>query len=161
MATKHVQMQQFIRYYKEMTGQREIDMKEVAKCAMAKGWEMPQPISPIDRLAREFSMAAREETKYDKITGKPYRVNHVVRNRYGGIQGSFWIDIDEEKDRKKMHKSLMMRRGQMVDDALHASYDADHWNSINPNQEPIIIPLDFTEDVEWRKNGLAGGKRSS
>jgi len=54
-----------------------------------------------------------------------------------------------------------MRRGQMVDDALLATYDADHWNSINPDQEPIIIPLDFTEDVEWRKNGLAGEKEAA
>lgn len=61
----------------------------------------------------------------------------------------------------KMHKSLIMRRGQMVDDALLATYDADHWNSINPDQEPIIIPLDFTEDVEWRKNGLAGEKEAA
>ena len=28
----------------------------------------------------------------------------------------------------------------------------DHWNSVNPTEEPIVIPMDFTEDVEERKN---------
>jgi hypothetical protein len=29
--------------------------------------------------------------------------------------------------------------------------DADHWNSIHSTEEPIQIPLDFTEDVNERK----------
>jgi hypothetical protein len=23
---------------------------------------------------------------------------------------------------------------------------------VHPNDEPIVMPMDFTEDVEWRKN---------
>ena len=29
---------------------------------------------------------------------------------------------------------------------------ADHWNSIHPNEEPIQIPMDLTDYIEWRKN---------
>ena len=47
---------------------------------------------------------------------------------------------------------VVQRREQMVGDGLQLSLDVDHWNSINPEDEPIVVPLDFTEDVEWRKN---------
>jgi len=64
---------------------------------------------------------------------------------------TFWVDIDEAP-RKHMHKSLVNRREQMVGDGLQLTLDSDHWNSINPNEEPINLPIDFTDDIEWRKN---------
>ena len=51
-----------------------------------------------------------------------------------------------------MHKSLIMRREQMVGDGVQLTLDAMHWNNINPKEEPITIPLDFTEDIEERLN---------
>ena len=51
-----------------------------------------------------------------------------------------------------MLKSLINRRQQMVGDALQLDLDAEHWNNINPNEVPIQLPLDFTDDVEWAKN---------
>jgi len=51
-----------------------------------------------------------------------------------------------------MLKSLINRREQMVGDGLQLTLDVDHWNGINPKEEPIQIPLDLTDDVEWRKN---------
>ena len=152
MATKQHDMQQFIRYYKEQTGNTEVNMKEVAKFAASKGWPVPDPIDPIDRLAKNFTNAAREEVRHDKSTGKPYRANHAVPTGQGAPQLYVWIDIDEAP-RKSMQKSLVLRREQMVGDAYHLTLDADHWNGIHPNEEPITLPLDFTDDVSWRKNG--------
>ena len=40
----------------------------------------------------------------------------------------------------------------MVDDGLRLTYDADHWNNIHPKEEPLTIPMDFTEDIVERKN---------
>jgi hypothetical protein len=40
----------------------------------------------------------------------------------------------------------------MVGDGLQLTLDADHWNSVNPTETPITIPMDFTDDIEWRKN---------
>lgn len=48
--------------------------------------------------------------------------------------------------------SLIARREQMVGDGLQLTLDLDHWNTINPNDKPIVIPMDFTEDIEERKN---------
>ena len=40
----------------------------------------------------------------------------------------------------------------MIGDGLQLTLDADHWNRIHPAEKPIQIPLDFHDDVEWRKN---------
>ncbi len=147
--TKHQQKQALIRLYKEQTGKKEIEMADVAAFAAEMGWILPQPQSPLELLAKEFAQAAREETRNDGKTGKPYRVNHAVLQN--GKQGTFWIDIDEAP-RKHIHKSLVQRREQMVGDGLQLSLDQDHWNRVNPSEEPIDLPLDLTPDVEWRKN---------
>lgn len=153
-------MQGVIRLYKEKTGQSEVDMRKVAEFAVSIGWRLPAPVSLIDRLAREFSQAAREEIRYDQQTGKPYRANHVIVQKQGATQLHLWIDIDEAP-RKPMVKSLIMRREQMVADGLQLTLDADHWNAIHPSEEPIQIPMDFTDDVQWRKNAPDGRQEAS
>lgn len=158
MATKQQERQRFIIYYKDQTGKKEVDMKEVAKFAASKGWPLPEPIDPLDRLAKEFTDAAREEIRHDKKTGRPYRANHAIPG-IPGTQQYLWIDIDEAP-RKPMLKSLILRREQMVGDAYHLTLDADHWNSIHPDEEQIIMPLDLTDDVAWRKNAPEEGEEA-
>jgi hypothetical protein len=145
--------QAMIRWYKRETGQLQVDMHEVAKFAVAHNWPLPQPTDPLDRLAEQFSHAARVEIKHDEQTGRPYRVNHAVpHHQPDGRQLSYlWIDIDEAP-RGPMWKSLINRREQMVGDALQLTFDKDHWNAMHPDEDPIEIPLDFSDDVEWRKN---------
>ena len=152
MASRHKEMQNIIRHYKHETKKREVDMRDVVRWAVTHGWPLPKPIDPIDRLAKEFSQAAREELRTDATTGKPYRVNHAVRVNQNGQVLMFWVDIDEAP-RKPMLISVTQRREQMVGDGLQLSLDVDHWNSINSGKEdPIEVQLDFTDDVEWRKN---------
>ncbi|MCB9507831.1 MAG: hypothetical protein H6697_09230 [Myxococcales bacterium] len=49
----------------------------------------------------------------------------------------------------------------MVGDAVQLSFDAEHWNSIHPAEEPIKIELDFAPDVEWRRNSDDDAKQAS
>jgi hypothetical protein len=149
--SKHHEMQAFIRYYKQETGVKEVDLREVAKFAALKGWPLPDPIDPIDRLAKDFSAAAREETREDKATGQSYRVNHVYTVTRGGEQLRLWVDIDEAP-REPMHRSLTIRREQIVGDITQLSFDAEHWNRVNPEDDPIEIEKDFGLDVEIRRN---------
>lgn len=149
--TRHQEMQAIIRQYKDETGRTEVDLNAVARFAVSKGWPLPKPADPMERLARDFARAARTEVRRDASTGKPYRANHAVTTKQGEEQLTLWIDIDEAP-RKLMHKSLVQRREQMVGDGLQLSLDADHWNTIHPAEEPILVPLDLTDDVEWRKN---------
>ena len=160
MNSKIKKMQNFMRYFKEETGKKEIQMHDVAGFALKKGWKLPPAISGLDRLAREFSRAAREEIRKDNKTGRPYRANHAYMVKQGNKQLTFWIDIDEA-DRKPMVKSVYLRREQMVGDGLQLSLDLDHWNSIHPDEEPIAVELDLTDDVEWRKNAPDEEKEAS
>jgi hypothetical protein len=158
MVTKKQEKLEILRRYKEKTGKTEVDMKEVAQYGLTLGLSLPKPKDPLDRLAEEFTKAARDEIRYDQKTGKPYRANHAISASQGNQQYHLWIDIDEAP-RKLMHKSLIMRREQMVGDGLQLTLDAMHWNSVNQSEEPIEIPLDFTDDVEWKLNSPDDDKK--
>ena len=147
------EMQRFIRFWKEKTGATEVDMHEVAKLAAEMGWNLPVPQSPIDLLAKRFKDAARDETEYDKETGQPYRVYHAVPAMTADGQTSMFVYVDiSDAKRNVMLKSAVIRREQMIGDGLQLTLDLDHWNRINPKDEPIELPMDLGPDIEWRKN---------
>jgi hypothetical protein len=150
------ELQKLIRLYREETGHAELDLHEVARYALGKGWPMPKPKSAIDMLAAQIKDAARQEVRKDKGTGRVYRAYHAVAARDAKGQGTFfWVDIDDPATTfTNMRKSMVRRREQMVDDGVMLSLDQDHWNGARPEHEQINLPLDFTQDVEWRKNGL-------
>lgn len=141
--------QRFIRHYKDETGEREIDMRKVAEYAKKMGWTMPVPPSDIDLLVKQFTEAAHEERKYDAKTGRPYRVYHAIPVT-GQLSLFNYVDIDEAT-RRQMLMSSVNRREQMVSDGLNLTFDVDHWNSVNPTEVPIELPMDFTLDIEIRK----------
>lgn len=151
MARKSQQMQSIIRRYRDETGLDSVDMHEVAKFAVKMGWPLPTPKTAIDRLAEQFSSAAREEIRRDAVTGRPYRANLAVTTWQGGQQMTLWHDIDVAP-RHIAHRALQQRREQMVGDAVQLTFDVMHWNRVNKQEEPIEMPMDFTEDVEWRIN---------
>src|ERR1044071_1873049 len=148
MATRHEKMQKLIRHYRDVTGKKEVDMHEVARFAAAKGWPLPQPVQPIDLLAKDFSRAAREEIRRDPVTKRPYRANHAFTVSQGGQQLTLWVDI-EEATRRQMEMSVTNRREQVVSDMVQLSFDVEHWNRINPTEASIVVPTDLTDDVEW------------
>jgi hypothetical protein len=151
-ASKRVQKERMIAWYVEETGDVDIDMEKVARWAVTKGVPLPKPPTPIEMLAREFSRTAREVHGRDPKTGKEYRKYHAITEGSGTGQTTFWVDIDNPKTTyKKMHRSLMQRREQMIGDGLQLTRDADHWNSARPS-EPIQIDLNLSDEVEWRKN---------
>lgn len=154
MANKQKEMQFIIREWKTATGNTEIDMHRAAEYAAGRGWPLPPPISGIDRLAQEFSRAAREETRRDEETGMPYRVYHAfTQDGQGQI---LWMDIDEAP-RRVMVKTAIMRREQVIGDMVQLFLDLAHWSRVNSNQEPIPLVTDVTEDVQERIAAAGGG----
>ena len=149
-----------MRFYKGETGKTEVNMHDLARFAVSQGWKLPTPPNPLDMLAQEFAQAAREETRHDSVTKRPYRANHAITITQGQEQLHLWIDIDEAK-RGPMLKSLVQRREQMVGDGLQLSFDSEHWNRINPSEEPIDLPMDLGPDIEWRKNAPEEDEKAS
>lgn len=145
------QLQKIIALYRVVTGETELDPKKMAEFAVKNGVELPQPKDPLELLAREISVAAREDLRRDETSTRPYRAYHSLPIHHPDGQVSFvFVDI-EDATRPQMHRSLTKRREQMVGDAVHLIYDADRWNSQHPDLEPIQMELDFGPDVEWRK----------
>lgn len=142
--------QRFIRHYKEETGEREIDMHKVAEYAKRKGWKMPKPPSDIEMLAKQFTEAARTETSYNTKTGKPFRVYHAIPVNSGQLNLFVYVDI-HDATRTQMLKSCVNRREQMVSDGVQLTFDMDHWNSVNPHEEPIALPMDLEMDIAIRR----------
>lgn len=150
MASKK-QLQKIIALYRNKTGETELDPKKMAEFAVKNGVELPRPKDPIEVLAHEISVAAREELRRDDKTQRTYRGYHSLPIEHADGQVSFvFVDI-EDATRPQMHRSLTKRRDQMIGDAVRLSDDADRWNSQHPDLEPIQMPLDFGPDVEWRK----------
>jgi hypothetical protein len=148
--SKRQERQRFIRHYKDVTGEQEVDMHKVAAYAKRIGWKMPTPPSDEDMLAKLFAEDAQAERKYDDETGKPYRAYQAIPVRSGQLNLFVYVDTDEAT-RPQMQKSAVHRREQMVTDAYTLQLDVDHWNRIHPEQEAIQLPLDLTFDVELRK----------
>ena len=111
------------------------------------------PICPIlrERLGAGSPQARDSCTN---ATGRAYRGYHAITTKQGDQQFVLWVDIDEAT-RKQMSISLTQRREQMVGDGLQLNLDAEHWSNANSDEQPIQIPLDFTDDVKWRKNSPA------
>lgn len=145
------QRQAIIRRYREETGIQAVDMHEVAKYAIKLGMQPPKPKTPEALLAEQLSAAAREETGIDEVTGRPYRKNMAITTRNGKDQMTLWTELDVAP-RNIAQKGLMQRREQMVGDAVSLADDADRWNRLHKEEEPIQIPLDFEFDVMLRRN---------
>lgn len=152
MATKAQEMQSIIKRYRAEKNADSVDMHEVAKYAASMGWPLPKPKTALERLAEQFSSAAREEVRRDEVTGRPYRANLAVTTWQGQTQMTLWTDIDVAP-RSIAHKSFQQRREQMVGDAVQLTFDVMHWNRINETEPAIEMPMDFNDDVEWRMNG--------
>jgi len=161
MAKKLQERQDFLHYYREQTGEKEVDHHDVARRAVKMGWPLPVPPDPLDLLAKQFSDAAREEINYDKKTNRPYRVNLAITKRLpDGKQMTLWIETDEAP-RHSMVKALTLYREQMVGEAVIGTDTAEHWNNINPKEQPLLFPTDFTDDVQWRKNAPEEDEKAS
>lgn len=152
MPTQAQEMQSIIKRFREEKGAESVDMHEVAKFAASMGWPLPKPRTAIDRLAEQFSSAARVEMRRDEVTGRPYRANLAVTTWNGTEQSTLWTDIDVAP-RPIAHRSFQQRREQMVGDAVQLTFDVMHWNRVNQTAEPIHMPNDLTDDVDWRLNG--------
>lgn len=151
--SKIADRQKFIRYWRDETGETEVDMHAVARMAMQMGWEAPPPVTEEDRLAKQFKDAARQDIRHDRKTGRPYRGFHAVPRHAADGQLVFsYIDIDDPKTKpESFRKACVMRREQTVDDQVQLRLDQIHWNDQRPTEQHVeILPADLEFDVELR-----------
>lgn len=144
-------MERLMRVFKEQTGKEEVEIGELAQFALDRGYTAPEPETPLSMLTKQFARRMRAVSRVDEVTGNPYRAFHHVEERYGQQVLNLWRDINDAP-RNFMVKSIDLRSGQVLGDVLQMTFDTDHWNRINPDEEPVEAPTDYTFRVQVRKN---------
>jgi hypothetical protein len=153
-------IQTLLRLYQQETGLEEYRMSDAVQYAVDRGFPVPPPISGLERLAKQFSRAANEEIRYDKKTHQPYHANRARTILENGKQIPLWFDMDRA-GRPVVEKYSMQRREHVFGEIFQHVLDLDHWNRVHPSEAPVQFELDFTDDVEWRKNAPDQEKEAS
>lgn len=66
-----------------------------------------------------------------------------------------WLDIDTAT-RSQMALSFAQERARIAALLTQITVDMEHFNELHPNEEPLTIVLDFTNDVAERRLAGAG-----
>ena len=120
--------------------------KELAVWAIqTRRWE-PPPDLILKRCREDFARALREQYIQDDL-GRPVRAKHAARIIRGDQQKTFWADI-RKAPRKHMEVAFQQRREQIVGDCRQLQRDIDYYNKAHPDERPVQMVFDFTEDVE-------------
>jgi len=139
-------LQEFADEYLAETGKVTARSADFAEWAIRTGrWSPPRDIAM--RLCKEdFARALREQYIKDDA-GQPVRQKHVCRVRRGDEQQYLWADI-RNAPRRHIELSFRQRREQVVGDLRQLDRDNNYWLKNHPNEKPIQIVFDFTDDVE-------------
>lgn len=152
-------IQSLARMYREETDSSDIDLARFADYLIAQGVRPPPIPTGRELMAKAAKRALKQEIRRDSTTGNPYHGWHAVpqgKDQATGQLSFTYVDIDDAP-REPMQKALVLRVGMMVDDGVQVTFDAQHWNSINPTEEPINVEemMDLRDPVQWRINANA------
>ncbi|RKE85423.1 hypothetical protein [Rhizobium sp. AG855] len=155
MAKFSEQMQSIFDRYTEEVDSGPVSLDDVATWAISEGLFKPQPRDVVKICREALAESLRQEKRVDS-NGRRYRAKHSVRTNIGGVQLSLWADIDTAP-RSFMEKSFSQRRKAIADDCFQIKQDVDHFNEVNPTELPLLVVLDFTDDVaEMEAAGRVG-----
>ncbi|MBI1953320.1 MAG: hypothetical protein HYS41_04270 [Candidatus Omnitrophica bacterium] len=139
-------MQDIFKQYEETVTHEPTNLRVVGVWAMEQGLWQPHRADIISQFADDMARALREEYRTDE-DGRRYRSKHAVRTSAGGIQRSFWADIDTAP-RSHIEKAFAQRRQQIIGDCYQLKMDVDHYNQKNHSEQPIQMVFDFTTDLK-------------
>jgi hypothetical protein len=149
------QLQNIFARYEQEVSSEPADLREVGKWAIAKGLWKPRPVDLEANFAREMADALREQMRTDKA-GRRYRAKIPAKSKsVDGVPLFKWADIDTAQ-RPHVEKGLQYRRQGIVSDCYQLRIDADHYNSVHADEEPLNPVLQFEDDVNEMKiaNGI-------
>lgn len=145
MATFSEQMQAIFDRFTVEVSTDPVSLDEVAAWAIERGLYRPAPRDIVKICRDALADSLRQEKRID-AKGRKYRAKHSIRTWIEGQQLSLWADIDTAP-RSFLEKSFGQRRKSIVDDCFQIKQDVDHFNDEHPEEEPIQMIIDFTDDV--------------
>ncbi len=145
MATFNEQVERAWDEWEAMTGDRAGDPDAFVAWALEHRKIAPRPQDVRKILRGQVVDALRQLMRTDE-DGITYRAKQCIRTYDEGLQLSLWFDTDRAT-RSLMAKATAQKRKSIVDDCYRAKCDVDHFNNTHPDEEPINLVLDFTDDV--------------
>ncbi len=139
------------REYEQAHDHAPASAREVVDWAVGLGKLALPRVDPRDVLASQMSRALREEYATDD-KGRRYRVNHAMRVTKNGVQFTMW-GILGFAPHSHMERAFTQRREQVIGDLVQLDVDVEVYNEMNPDQLPIQLVLDFSDDVAERRAG--------
>jgi hypothetical protein len=155
MANYKEQIRDIWKQYRSEVSTDPVDLKEVAAWALSKGLWAPRPIDLSASLAKDLADSLREVKRVDNA-GREYRANIPVREKTAnGVPLFVWADIDDAP-RVHVEKGIQQERRSIQSDCYALAMKAEHYSEAHPTEEPILVVLNFEDDVEEMKiaNGL-------
>jgi hypothetical protein len=124
--------------------------RQIAIWAINNGHYRTHHGKVVAKAAEEFASAMREDY-YTDPQGRRVRAMHVARVASRLSDGSrdqkmLWDDI-RNASRDFMGRAFQLRRRQIVGDCKQLKTDVDSFNDNHPDEKPIQLLLDFTDDV--------------
>jgi hypothetical protein len=141
------QMQRLADEFYEVTGKTTASTKEMAKWAISTGKWQRHEDAALRQCAQDFADALREDYDTNPKTGRRYRTKHVAPVKRGSKSEMLWADM-KRAAREFMESAFRLRRNQIVGDCYQLKQDVDTYNDRYNKGEQILLPLDFTPDVE-------------
>ena len=151
MTTQAEHHQMLWREYEQAHDHASASAREVVDWAVSLGKLALPRVDPRDVLASQMSRALREEYATDN-QGRRYRVNHAMRVTKNGVQLTMW-GILGFAPHSHMERAFTQRREQVIGDLVQLDVDVEVYNEMNPDQVPIQLVLDFSDDVAERRAG--------
>lgn len=146
MADYSKQLQGIVKEYRHSGENWPASASEIAEWAI-KTDRYDLATQTIKRIcARDLAQAMREEYLTDK-KGRRIRAKHPAKITRDGKQMILWDDI-RTAPRSHMEMAFVNRRNHIVGECRQVKTDVDSYNDSHPNEQPIQMILDFTEDVD-------------
>ena len=141
------QMQDLANEFYRTTGRATASTKEMARWAIEKGKWQRHEDAALRQCAQDFADALREDYATDPVSGRRYRTKHVAPVQRSGKSVMLWADM-KRAPHEFMESAFRLRRNQIVGDCFQLKQDVDTYNDKYNKGDQILLPLDFTPDVE-------------
>lgn len=134
----------FDRYSREVSPDP-TSLDDVIEWALDKGLCQPNRRTIVQMFREDLATSLRQAKRLDD-KGRSYRAKINVRETVAGVQMFLWADADLAP-RSFVQKSAIQRRRAIAHDCFQLKQDVDHFNDERGGENPLQLPLDFTDDV--------------
>jgi hypothetical protein len=145
MSDYNKQLQRIVKEYRQAGQEWPARTLDIARWALKTNrFDLRTPA--IEKLcARDLAQAMREEYITDP-KGRRVRAKHPAKVKRDGEQMIIWDDI-RTASRRHMEMAFQLRRRHIIGECRQVKTDVDSYNDAHPNETPIQMVMDFTQDV--------------